>query len=137
MKAKQDFVYFVNEKNIPTPFKSGEDNKGIREIKIRKGEEIPKEIESDILMFNKELIDLEYKEGKPVVPEELKNIKSPPLLEKRKYDREGLIKTYNEKGMKGLKEIGESFNPPITDKSKDKLITEILTAQERIRRTGK
>ncbi len=138
MKAKQGFEYYLDKKlDIPVSHKDGEPKGHLVEIKVKRGDEIPKSIEKDILMFNKEFIELEYKDGKPVLPDHLKEVKAPPLIKKRKYTETKLHKVYEKFGLKGLKEIGATFKPSITDRSKQRLIFEILTAQERVRRTGK
>lgn len=132
MKAKQDFVIYVDSGNVPVPYKSGEDKKGIKAITVKKGKDIPKEIEEYILHTNRDFIDRSSE-----IPKELKDKTPPPIVRERKYSEEYLYKVYEKKGLTGLKEIGEKFNPSITDRSHRRLINEILAAQNRIRRTGK
>ncbi len=138
MKARQDFVMYVNKDGVPIPHKSGEPlEEGAKKITVLRKHDVPQEIEKDVLMHNKEFLDIKFKDGKPVVPEHLQDVKAPPLLEKRKYSEEGLYKVFEKDGMEGLKKIGATFTPLVTDRSRNRLITEILAAQERIRRTGK
>ena len=132
MKSSQKFTMYIDSNGVPGSHKSGEPLKGLKEVKVLKGQEIPKEIEAHVFMFNKEFIKLGEKP-----PEEIKDKKAPPIIPKRKYTEDSLYKVYDKDGMSGLKEIGKTFDPPVTDRSKNKLITEILAAQERIRRTGK
>ncbi len=127
MKARQDFVMYVNADNVPVSYKSGEVlPTGVRKVTVLKGEDIPKEIEKDIF--------INHRDYAVVTKEMMKDIpKAKPLVEKRKYTMENLTN----KSLSELKKIGATFNPLITDRSKDRIINEILTAQRRIRRTGK
>lgn len=127
MKARQDFVMYVNSDNVPVSYKSGDPlPKGVRKITVSKGGNIPQEIEKDIFINHRDYV--------VVTKEMMKDIpKAKPIVEKRKYSMENLTNL----SLRELKKIGAKFKPPITDRSKDKIISEILTAQERIRRTGK
>lgn len=127
MKARQDFVMYVSSKsNKPRPHKSGESLEGKNKIKVLKGKEIPKEIE--------ELILRDFRDFADIPKEILKDLPKPePRVTKREYSMENLVN----KSLSELKKIGAKFTPPITDRSADRLRSEILTAQERIKRTGK
>lgn len=134
MKAKQDFVVHIStDTGSPVSYKEGEPIKGIKKLEIKKGKEVPGEIERYIFLFNKDFLDLEYKDGVPQnVPEDFKQLTPPPIIPKRKYTEEGLNKVYEKSGLEGLKKIGAKFDPPITDRSYKRLITEILIAQEKL-----
>ena len=123
MKARQDFTYFIDLKTkSPTSVSGGDSLKNVKIYDIKKGDEIPKAIESYIAMYNPEFVELS------TIPKGTK--KAPPRYGRGPlYTRENLSKVYNENGMKGLKEIGEKFG--VTDRSHAKLITEIIKAQEK------
>ncbi|MHA1827946.1 MAG: hypothetical protein ACTSX6_04780 [Candidatus Heimdallarchaeaceae archaeon] len=138
MKAKQDFVIHVTkDTGDPISYKEGEPMTNIKKIVVKKGDEVPEDILQNIYLFNRDFLEIQYKDGVPVLPKELQDKKSPPLIPKRKYSMESLHKVYEKKGLQGLKEIGAKFDPPITDRSHKRLISEILTAQEKIQREGK
>ena len=117
---------FLDKEGTPISHKSGEPMAGLKKIEVVKGKEIPKEIEQIILVRFPSFAE---------IPEEIrKKIPTPePRVTKREYSMENLVN----KSLSELKKIGAKFTPPITDRSADKLRSEILTAQERIRRTGK
>ena len=126
MKAKQDFRIFLDKEGTPVSYKSGDPMTGIKKIEVMKGKEIPKEIEKTIL--------IRFPDFAEIPEEKKKEIPKPePRVTKRKYSMENLVNL----SLKELKEIGAKFIPPITDRSADRLRSEILTAQERIKRTGK
>ena len=137
MKAKVDFVFHLKEDTgQPAVYTEGESKDGIKELKVKKGEEVPEEIQEYLFLYLKDYLELEYKDGIAVVPDNLKGKEPKPIISKRKYSEESLHKVYEKDGMDGLKKIGKKFDPPITDRSYKKLINEILTAQERERRLG-
>jgi len=128
MKARQDFEMHLDSKSgAPVPYKDGDSLDGIKVVKVKKGEDVPKSVLSYLLVSGRDYLEIE---------EPLK-VKSKPIIPKRKYSQESLIEVYNKDGMDGLKKIGDRFDPQITDRSHSRLISEILTAQERYIREGK
>ena len=131
MKAKQDFTFHISlENGNLVSYKEGESKKDIKEIKVKKGDEIPKEIEKEVFLFYRDFAVIEYKNGVPQVSEELQGTERPPLIPKRKYEPEQLHKETLEE----LKKIGIKLG--CISKTKVKLITEILVAQEKLIREG-
>ena len=137
LKATKDFVIILSKSGMRIPYKEGDDKKDLKFIKVQKGKDIPKEFAQQIVDRNLELLDLEYKEMKPVLPKELiRTIEEPKemKIKKRKYSQDSLNTVYDEEGFSALKKIGEEFG--VTDRSSRRLIVEILRAQEERQRTG-
>lgn len=126
MKARQDFRMFIDKEGTPISHKSGESMEGKKKIEVAKGKEIPKEIEQIILVRFPSFAEIPEEKRKEIPKPE-------PRVTKREYSMENL----GNKSLSELKKIGAKFEPPITDRSKNQIISEILTAQERIKRTGK
>ena len=138
MKATKDFTIILRE-GIRVPYKEGDDKTNLKFIKIKKNQEIPNEHIRNIIERNLELVDVEYKDKKPILPKEFSPEPKPikkMKIEKRKYSQESLTKLYNEEGMSALKEVGKEFDPLVTDRSYRRLIAEILRAQEERQRKG-
>ena len=141
MKAKQNFVVYLDNQGNMTSYYSGE-QKEVTKLSFKIEEEVPDNLAADLLKTNPDFLQVEYEGGQfKLTDEELVkfNLKSgkierPAIVEPR-YSQENLTKIFNEKGMKGLKEIGNNFG--VTDSSSKNLIMEILRAQEEYRRTRK
>lgn len=141
MKAKQQFVVYLDKEGNPTSYYSGEP-KEVTKKEFKVNDEVPDALVADLLKSNPDYLQVEYKAGQfDLTEEELVkfNMKSgkierPPIVEPR-YSQENLTKIFNEKGLKGLKEIGDKFG--VTDRSSKNLIMEILKAQEKHRRERK
>jgi len=140
MKAAEDIVIVFHEKDkVVVPYKDGDSKKGLKFIKVKKGEAIPDEHLERIANTNLEKIaGIIYEDKFPTnLP---KGIYKPELtgtvlkIKKRKYTQESLTKVYNEKGFSELKKIGAEFG--VTDRSKRRIITEILAVQEERHRKG-
>ncbi len=137
MKATKDFNIILNEGGVRVPYKEGDDKTNLKFIEVKKGGEIPDDFLKSIIETNIEIVDVEYKNKRPILPKELYN---PPeksksmRINKRKYSQDGLNVTYNKEGFSALKKIGEEFG--VTDRSARKLIGEILRAQEEKQRKG-
>ena len=137
MKAKEDFVIAINKDRVRVPFRAGIKYKDIEFIKVKKGKDIPQEFLKDIVHHNLNLVEVEYKWHRPILPPELEL--NPPVskkmkIKKREYSRESLTKILNDKGFGALRIIGQKFD--VKDRSSRRLINEILTAQEAKQRRG-
>ena len=138
MKATQDFMIIVNKDRIRVPYKEGDSKTGLEFIPVKQGKEIPTEFISYIVMRNIELVDVEYKDMKPILP---KNLQPPApeepkemKIKRRKYTQDSLNAIYDEQGFSALKKVGEEFD--VTDRKASRLIIEILRAQEERQRAG-
>lgn len=142
MKARQDFLLALDKKGNRVSFTGVE--KGVEEVLIEKGKEVPDRYVHDLVLRNPDFLDLKFEEGRVVLSEaeqkkfDLPDGKLPvpkPKVIKREHSNESLVKLYNAEGMDGLKKVGEKFN--VTDRSHKKLINEILREQEKIVRENK
>ena len=140
MKAAEEIIIVRNKihKNI-VPYKDGDSKVGLEFTVIKKGSEIPKEHLIRLISSNMELIgDVEYVDKVPInLPADLYNrpeVSKEMKIKKRKYTQNSLTKIYNDKGFSALKEIGAEFG--VTDRSRKRLITEILAIQEERQRKG-
>lgn len=141
MKAKQHFVVYLDSDGNMTSYYSGEAKK-VTKKEFKVNDEVDDVLTADLLKRNPDFLQVEYEAGQfKLTEEELVkyNMKSgkierPPLVEPR-YSQENLTRIFNEKGMKGLKEIGAEFG--VTDSSSKNLIMEILREQEKHRRERK
>ena len=137
LKATEDFVIVLSKSGMRIPYKEGDDKKDLKFIKVQKGKEIPKEFAQQIVDRNLELLDLEYKDKRPILPKEYERVIEVPKkmkIEKRKYSQESLTQIMSKEGFSGLKKIGEEFG--VTARSSRRLIVEILRAQEERQRKG-
>ena len=138
MKATEDFAIIVNKERIRVPYKEGDSKEGLKFIQVKKNKEIPTEFISYILAKNLELVDVEYKDKRPILPKGLEI--NPPeepkkmKIKRRKYTQDSLNTIYDEQGFSALKNIGKEFG--VTDRSSRKLVVEILRAQEEKQRAG-
>ena len=140
MKAAEDITIVFHVKNkVIVSYKDGASKKDLEFIKIKKGEEIPDKYLERIVRTNLEKIaDVKYVDKFPVnIP---KGLYKPELtgtkmkIKRRKYSQESLTNIYIEKGFSALKEIGKEFG--VTDRSKRRIIVEILAVQEERQRAG-
>ena len=140
MKAASDLVIIINEQEkVIVSYKDGDSTKGLKFVKIKKGEEIPDKYLKRFIDRNLEQIaDVKYIDKVPVnLP---KGLYIPPKvskemkIKKRKYSLESLTKIYNKDGFSALKEVGKEFG--VTDRSYRRLMNEILTVQEERQRKG-
>ena len=137
MKATEDFVIAINKDRVRVPFRVGVKYKDIEFIKVKKGAEIPDEFLKDIVHNRIELVDVEYKFRKPILPPELERnipVSKVMKIKSRKYSRESLTQVLNEGGFSALKKIGKEFG--VTDRSSRRLMNEILTVQSERQRRG-
>ena len=130
IKARKDFVLYLDKSGNPRPHKEGEPLGESRKVSIKKGEEVPSEL-INLLFYNlPDYLDLEYKNNNIVVSKELEaELKKTSKVSKpkEKYTKESLLEVLEKKGFKALKLIGKKFN--VTDRSSKRLIKEILKAQ--------
>ena len=139
MKAIQDFEVFVNKNNDRVPHYSGSSIEGKKKLAIKKGEDIPKEVASDILQFNRDFVDL-----KTVTDEERTKVKKPaPKIVPRGYSQESLTKLINsfgkhkEDALDALRLILEKdFSYKSRSRRLGFLRNKILSLQEKKRRGG-
>jgi len=132
MKARQEFVLHIDEKGNKIPWK-GDLKKGIKELKIKKGDEVPKEFIKDLIVYNLDLLDVQFKEGRPVLPEEYVPTKAPePIVKIKKHTQNKLTKVYNAGGQDALEKIAvEEFGITIPKYTRyGKIINWILEKQE-------
>jgi len=139
MKAAKDFDVVLNKEGTTrVSYRMGYPKDNIKIIKIKKGETIPKEFVKGLIERNIENVELEWKEHRPIIPPglgvELPEPSKKMRIPKRKYTLESLTIISNEKGLSALKKIGAEFG--VTDRSKNKLISEILREQEKRQREG-
>ena len=137
LKATEDFVIVLSKTGMRIPYKEGDDKTDLKFIKVEKGKDVPKEHIQNIVDRNLELLDLEYKDKKPILPKEYERVipvAKEMKIKKRKYTQESLTVLYGKEGFSALKKIGEEFG--VTDRSSRKLIVEILRAQEERQRKG-
>ncbi len=137
LKATEDFVIVLSKTGMRIPYKEGDDKTGLKFIKVQKGKDIPKDYTQQIIDRNLELLDLKYKDKRPILPKEYERVAEAPKkmkIERRKYSQESLTILYGKEGFSALKKIGEEFG--VTDRSSRKLIVEILRAQEERQRKG-
>lgn len=140
MKAAEDLVIIKNKDGIIVPYKEGNSKEGLTFVTIKKDKEIPKEYLKRFVERNIEKIgDVIYKDKFPVnLPKDLGIVPKPEPktmeIKKRKYSQESLTEVMNKEGFSALKKIGAEFG--VTDRSSNKLIVEILRAQEEKQRAG-
>ncbi len=140
MKAAEDLVIVKTKEGTIVPYKEGDSKENLTFVTIKKDEEIPKEYLKRFVERNIGKIgDVIYKDKFPTnLPKDLGIVPEPVSktmkIEKRKYSQESLTGVMNEKGFPALKEIGAEFG--VTDRSSNKLIVEILRAQEEKQRKG-
>lgn len=148
MKAKQNFTFHLDKDGN----KVSNTVKGAKEINVKAGEEVSKKCSIDviktILIAHPSFLDLKKDSsgiivltpedqkkydfsGRPPPPAPIPEYKGKMVVPEEKYTLESLNKVYNKTGLKGLKEIGATFEPSITDRSSNKLIGEILNAQDK------
>lgn len=127
--ARESFEVYVDKDFNRVPYKDGNSLKDINKIVVKKGEEIPSELLSSILQYNRSWVDTATikEDEKPMV----KNSKPQPL----KYDMNLLIKIENKLKDKSkiialyLKIIREEFKSDSTSKNVGYLRNKILTLQ--------
>ena len=133
VKARQDFVLYLDKSGNPLPHKEGEPLGEARKVLVKRGKEVPSEVLK--LVFNNipDYLDLKYKNNNILTTPEIekaleeKPSKVPKKSEPKKYTKESLLEVLAKKGFKALKLIGKKFN--VTDRSSKRLIREILKAQ--------
>ena len=138
MKALDNLVIVIDKDGHRVPYKHGDSKVGLKFIEVKKGTEIPKAYLKEIAERNIELLaGIVYKDKVPQnlpegvgIPAKSKKLK----IKKRKYTQESLTKIKNEEGFSALKVIGAKFG--VTDRSSNRLIKEILKAQEEKQRAG-
>ena len=133
MKAIKDFVVYVDKDSNLVSHSRSESLDGKKKISVKKGETVPEEIVQPLLTNLPDYLEIEIKQGRLVIPEKYKRKKN-IRIKKLGYTREQLNNIYNEKKMKGLREIGSKFDPPIVDRSAQRLIAEILKAEVQLRK---
>ena len=139
MKARQDFEVFVDKNFNRVNHSSGNAMTGKKRLEIKKGDEIPKELNADLLQYNPDYIDLTT-----VTDKEREFLKKPkPKIVPRKHSLESLTKYINTFGRKrndaleALRDIlKEEFNYKSSSRRLGFLRNKILTLQEKRRRTG-
>ncbi len=128
MKARQDFIIYVNAVGSPVSYKSGESLKGKKKIVVKKGDVVPKELHSHFLQFTSDLIDLST-----VTEEERKKALHPIIIVKphkkieKKFTRQEINYMNKEKQIALLKKLGWKGSIPRREKS---IIALILKLQE-------
>ncbi len=130
IKARQDFVMYLDKSGNPLPYKEGDPLGEARKVSVKKGNEVPSEILNIVFYNIPDYLDLEYKNNNIIVSKELKlKLEKKPKVSKKqeKYTEESLLEILDKKGFKALKLIGKKFN--VTDRSSKRLIREILKAQ--------
>ena len=149
MKATEDILIVLNkEQNVRVPYKDGDSKKGLDISVIKKGQEIPDRYARQFAEKNLEYLDIKYKNKSPIFPEGFQVIE-PPVSKKlkiknRKFSQNSLTKIANEKGgLEKLKKIGKELGeklgvkkPEMTDRSRSKLVVELLKLQEQLQRKG-
>lgn len=135
MKARQDFEMVVNKENVPTSHYFGDSLGENKIVKVKKGEDIPEYLNSYVLQFNPDFVDL-------ATVEKLEPRVQEPIIVPRKYSQESITKIRNEFSTDKLvvaKELRrillEDFNYRSTSKRLGYLTNKILEVQERKRRT--
>ena len=130
IKARQDFVMYLDKSGNPLPYKEGDPLGEARKVSVEKGNEVPSEILNIVFYNIPDYLDLEYQNNNIIVSKELKlKLEKKPKVSKKqeKYTEESLLEILDKKGFKALKLIGKKFN--VTDRSSKRLIREILKAQ--------
>ena len=141
MKAKQNFVVYLDKNENMTPYYSGE-SKEVKELKFKVNDEVPDIIVADLIKTNPDYLQVEYASGQFKLTEEEKKrfnlvsgkIERPPLVPPRKYSQDSLTKILNEKGVEELKKIAEEEFGMEVKKASKTLLTKILLEQEQRRR---
>ncbi len=134
MKARQDFEVAVNKDNVPTSHYFGDPLGDKKLVKVKAGEEIPEYLNSYVLQFNPDFVDLSTVEKpKPRVQE--------PIIVPRKYSQESITLLINEFGEEKSKAVAElrkilleDFNYKSRSVRLGYLTNKILELQERKRR---
>lgn len=145
MKAAQNFEVIVDAKGnrVYQAYMDYETiPKGHKRLEFKVGDTIPKNLLVDLLMFNKEYLDVEIKNGKMVLPSDIKIDIEGVLKEENKaarlppkYSRENLTQKCNKMGFNKFRDwTKKKFD--LTDRSEAKLITEILKMQDTMRNKG-
>ena len=141
MKAKQNFVVYLDKNENMTPYYSGE-SKEVKELKFKVNDEAPDILVADLIKTNPDYLQVEYASGQFKLTEEEKKrfnlvsgkIERPPLVPPRKYSQDSLTKILNEKGVGELKKIAEEEFGMEVEKASKTLLTKILLEQEQRRR---
>ena len=141
MKAKQNFVVYLDKNENMTPYYSGE-SKEVKELKFKVNDEVPDILVADLIKTNPDYLQVEYASGQFKLTEEEKKrfnlvsgkIERPPLVPPRKYSQDSLTKILNEKGVEELKKIAEEEFGMEVKKASKTLLTKILLEQEQRRR---
>lgn len=145
MKAAQHFEVLVDSKGERyfQPHKSGEElPKGIKIVNFKKGEDVPKKLLADLIMHNKEYLEVTYKDGRVEIPEgvDLTIQKAEEEIRQKamkgnKYSYESLEALYKKKGWnKFRKWAKQKFG--VTDSSKTALMSEIMAEQDKMVNSG-
>lgn len=143
MIAKEDFKIYLSKEDNLTSYYSGED-KIVKEISYKKGEEVPDETVSLLIANNPNYFELEYENGLLKLTEKqaklfnlpLFKIVSKPFAPPRKYSEDKLVQIYNVGGQDALQKIAEEeFKIEVKPRAKyNTIITAILKKQEENRR---
>ena len=142
MKAKQNFVVYVDSnKNLVSHY-SGNSMEGKTEMKFKVNEEVPDFLVADLIKSNPDLLQVEFEAGQFKLTEEEKKrfnlssgkIERPPIVSPRKYSQDSLTRILNEKGIEELKRIAEEEFKMNVQKPTKTLLTKILLEQEKQRR---
>ncbi len=134
MKAIQDFEVYVDKDFNRVPYESGSDIKGKTLIEVKKGEDVPKKLLSNLLQFNKDWLDIENiteEEKKIIIP------KKEPLVKKRNHSMDSLTQLINKDKKGAAEKLREILLKEFKYKSSSKRIgylrNKILYLQERNR----
>ena len=144
MKAKQNFVIYLDSDGNRTSYYSGEP-KQVTKKEFKVNDEVPDELVAELIKTNPEFLQVEYEAGQfKLTNEELIrfNMKSgkierPPIVPKNRVSEDSLVKLYNKKGKKALEKRAAKLGLEFTSEtSYNKLITMILNESEKLRRGG-
>ena len=142
MKAKQDFVIYLDSNKNMTSHYSGDPMTGKSELKFKVNDEVPDNLVGDLLKTNPGFLQVDYEAGQfKLTNEELVKyglksgkIERPPIVPPRKYSQESLTKILNSKGVEELKRIAEEEFGMKDIKASKSLIVKILNESEKQRR---
>lgn len=138
MKAAQDFEVLLNKDGSRnySPYSDPEKIPGGTSIKkFKKGEDVPVKIVPDLLIYNPDYLDVEYKEGQIVLPKGVDVNLIAKADDIRKVEAKGNLFSRDDLEKKELKMGFSSFRKwakkkfGTTDRSKGALIEEILNIQ--------
>lgn len=128
MKARDDFTLLVDKDGNRVFQPYTEIPKGLKQLKFKKGDEVPKEYIGDLLTLNQEYLDIQYKDGVPILPDGIVATKKKPRSEYQ-FTRDELTEKLNVMGFTKFRDWSKKkFG--LTDVSGSKLITEIIKKQE-------